>query len=118
MFRSLVLIISVILGVGVSTAQTNRITRPLDKGRTRIISGTQHRLAQSRFETAAVDADMPMSYMQIMFKPSVSQQADLDQLLLDQQNPSSPLFHKWLSPELFADRFGLSRGDISRVTAW
>ncbi|MGA2268739.1 MAG: protease pro-enzyme activation domain-containing protein [Bryobacteraceae bacterium] len=59
-----------------------------------------------------------MDHTLILFKPSSAQQADLDQLLADQQNPSSPLFRRWLTPEEFGNRFGLSASDHSKVVAW
>jgi Pro-kumamolisin, activation domain/Bacterial Ig-like domain (group 3) len=52
------------------------------------------------------------------FKPSPAQSAELAQLLEDQQNPNSPLFHTWLTPEEYADGFGLSMNDLARVTDW
>jgi uncharacterized protein (TIGR03437 family) len=61
---------------------------------------------------------MQMNRVTLLFKPSSTQQSDLDQLLRDQQNPSSPNFRHWLSPEAFADRFGVSTSDTSKVTAW
>jgi subtilase family serine protease len=39
-------------------------------------------------------------------------------LLAAQRDPSSPSFHNWLTPEQYADRFGLSTTDLARVTAW
>src|ERR1035438_1814892 len=56
--------------------------------------------------------------MMLLAKPSAAQQAELNQLLADQQNPSSPQFHKWLTPETFGARFGLSIGDHSKLVAW
>ena len=54
----------------------------------------------------------------ILFKRSPAQQAGLDRLLSDQQNPSSPSYHQWLTPEQFGDRFGVSAGDASKVADW
>ena len=54
----------------------------------------------------------------LLIKPSAAQQADLDQLLAAQQNPSSASYHQWLTPQAFADRFGLSTSDHSKVVAW
>ena len=54
----------------------------------------------------------------LIFTPSAAQQSHLEQLLAAQQNPSSPDFHKWLTPEQFADRFGISGSDHSKVVAW
>src|SRR5207249_6715966 len=51
-------------------------------------------------------------------KPTDAQQAELDALLKQQQDPSSPNYHKWTTPEQFADRFGISANDLSRVVDW
>jgi uncharacterized protein (TIGR03437 family) len=52
------------------------------------------------------------------FAPSAEQQAALDKLLSDQQTPGTPDYHRWLTPEQFADRFGLSPADLGTVRAW
>jgi len=41
-----------------------------------------------------------------MLKPSGAQQADLNQLLLAQQDSTSSNYRQWLTPEQYADRFG------------
>ena len=52
------------------------------------------------------------------FNLTDAQQADLSQLLIDQQNPGSPLYHQWLTPQQFGARFGLSSSDMAKVKAW
>ncbi|HXJ43354.1 MAG TPA: protease pro-enzyme activation domain-containing protein [Bryobacteraceae bacterium] len=54
----------------------------------------------------------------MMLKQTPAQRAALDQLLADQQDASSPNFHKWLTPEEFADRFGASQSDLGKLSAW
>jgi subtilase family serine protease len=54
----------------------------------------------------------------MLLAPSPSQQKALDVLLGQQQDRTSPNYHKWLTPQQFADRFGLSQNDFSKVTAW
>src|SRR5262249_1039773 len=54
----------------------------------------------------------------MMFKTTDAQQAELDRLVEDQQNPASPNYHKWLTPEEFADRFGLTQNDVDQVVSW
>ncbi len=51
-------------------------------------------------------------------KPSAAQQADLDRLLEEQRDRSSPNYRHWLTPEQFGDRFGLAPGDFAAVAAW
>src|SRR5271163_2278488 len=99
-------------------APLDRINRTVDNRRTTVIPGNMTRLAQPNADRGAVDPGMQMDYIVLLFKPSASQQAQLDQLLIDQQNPSSPRFHQWLTPEEFADQFGLSSGDQSKAIAW
>ncbi len=59
-----------------------------------------------------------MPGIRIQLKPSRSQQTSLEQLLAAQQNPASADFHKWLTPEQYADRFGASQNDVNRIAAW
>jgi subtilase family serine protease len=52
------------------------------------------------------------------FKPSAEQKAELDTLVKAQQTPGSSYYHKWLSPEEYANRFGLSDNDLAKVQSW
>jgi subtilase family serine protease len=52
------------------------------------------------------------------FRLSPAQQADLNQLLREQQDRSSPNYHKWLTPDQYAARFGMSSSDLAKVTSW
>ncbi len=99
-------------------APPSRITRPVDPSRTALVGGHVHRLAQPAFDRGAVDPGKQLNYMVMLVKPSAAQQADLDSLLFDQQNPSAASFRNWLTPEQFAGRFGLNSSDQSKVVAW
>jgi uncharacterized protein (TIGR03437 family) len=99
-------------------APANRITHPVDDRLLWAVPGSIHRLAQAQFDQGPIDPQMRMNYIMLIVKPSPAQQAELDGLLADQQNPSSPQFHKWLTPEEFGNRFGLSAADSSKVAAW
>lgn len=105
-------------GVISLAAPPNRIARPVDVSRTTVVGGHVHRLAQPQFDRGAVDPGKQLNYMVLLVKPSAAQQASLDTLLVDQQNPSSPNFRKWLTPEQFGSRFGLNSSDQSKVVAW
>jgi subtilase family serine protease len=56
--------------------------------------------------------------LSLRFSLTSAQQADLTQLLAAQLNPSSPSYHQWLSPEQYGARFGLSSGDLTKVSSW
>ncbi len=45
-------------------------------------------------------------------------QAALEQLLADQQNPASPRYQQWLTPKGFASLFGPTREQVGQVADW
>src|ERR1022692_1989535 len=96
----------------------DRITGRITNGPTRTVPGTLHRVARTQADLGAVDPTTKLEYVMMLMKPSAAQQADLDQLLADQQNPGSPQFHKWLTPEQYGARFGLTTSDRSKIVAW
>ena len=49
---------------------------------------------------------------------AIHDQAKLDQLLADQQNPSSSQYHRWLTPAQFNQRFGPTRAQTNAVVRW
>jgi subtilase family serine protease len=54
----------------------------------------------------------------LLFNQSASQKADLQALVQQQRDPASPNYHKWLTPEQFGARFGMSQDDLNKVTSW
>ncbi|MEZ2347638.1 protease pro-enzyme activation domain-containing protein [Terriglobus sp. RCC_193] len=75
-----------------------------------------------RVKTASVlghlGGETQLTGMSLVLKPTDAQAAALQQLLVDQQNPSSPQYHKWLTPQTFGEQFGLSDADLSIVKDW
>jgi subtilase family serine protease len=102
----------------VSQAQVrNRITRNLAGGESAVVMEA-HPLAASELDQGRVNGSMRIEQAAIVFKLAPSQQAALEKLLAEQQDPDSPNFQKWLSPEQYAARFGISSDDLAKVSAW
>ena len=99
-------------------AAPNRITRAVDARNMRAIPGHLHRLAQPQYDRGLASPDLAMKYMVMLFEPAAAQRSELTQLIADQQNPASSSYHRWLTPENFAERFGLSPNDLTKVSAW
>src|SRR5437868_5589483 len=99
---------------GISSAAEDRIAQAIDSARSVVLPGRVHPKAQARFDRGLADAAMPIAYATLLLKPA----QELETFLAGQQNPSSPDFHRWLTPDQFGDRFGLSPNDLSKVTAW
>ncbi|HWZ49979.1 MAG TPA: protease pro-enzyme activation domain-containing protein, partial [Granulicella sp.] len=49
---------------------------------------------------------------------STARQAAFNQLLADQQNPSSPNFHHWLTPQQIGALYGPTQNDLDELSAW
>ena len=99
-------------------AQRDRIAGVIDNTRRVALSGHIHPMATAENDQGAVDPSLFLPSVTLVLKASAAQQADLDQLLADQQNPSSPNYHHWLTPEQFAERFGVSPADVNRIVSW
>lgn len=99
-------------------AQRNRITGPADNGRRVRLSGHLHPRATAENDLGPVNPDEQLPPMTLVLKAAPEREAELDRLLAEQQDPSSPNFHHWLTPEQFAERFGASQADIDKITAW
>ena len=56
--------------------------------------------------------------MLLLLEPDAAQQNALHELLEAQQDPASPEYHRWLSPEDFGQRFGASERDVKRIVDW
>jgi hypothetical protein len=65
--------------------------------------------------TRRAPADKPLD-LRIYF--ALRDRATLDKLLADQQDRNSPEYHRWLTPDEFAARFGPTETDFSAVTGW
>ena len=99
-------------------AAPDRITGLIASGQLIKLSAGVPLKAQPQYDQGPVDPSFKLSYMTLQTVPSTSQQRVLSKLLADQQDPHSPQYHKWLTPEQYADRFALSANDIQKVTAW
>lgn len=99
-------------------ATQDRVVGSLAAGQTVTLRGNVHPLAKPQFDLGTVDPAMPMATITLLTTPTQAQQQALAQLLVQQQNPRSSQYHKWLTPEAYANRFGLSKNDIQSIAAW
>ena len=54
--------------------------------------------------------------LQIWFKPHHEDQ--LTKLLAEQQDPKSPQYHKWLTPQEYTRRYGITQQEFNKVSHW
>src|SRR5579872_188337 len=95
-----------------------RLRAELSSSSVSTLKGSLHPLAQPQFDSGRMPGDARLTGMSIVFNRSAAQQADLEALIAAQQDPNSPLYHQWLSPEQFAARFGMAQSDLAKVQSW
>ena len=82
------------------------------------LPGTISGHAKHSVDLGLVPSDRKLDSLSLRFNMTQAQQADLTQLLAAQLDPSSPSYHQWLTSEQFGARFGLSSGDLAKVSSW
>jgi hypothetical protein len=104
-----------------SSAQTgvqNRIAGGVNNGSRVALPGTIGGHARNSADLGLAPANLKLESLSLRFSMTPAQQADLNQLLAAQLDPSSPSYHQWLTSEQFGARFGLSSGDLATVSSW
>jgi subtilase family serine protease len=116
-----VLLLAGLAGITVpsaSAAVQNRIAAAASNTSRVTVADSVHPKVRLASDLGAAPADTQLHGMTIRFTLTAAQQAALDQLVKDQQNPSSPQYRQWLTPAQYAAQFGLSSDDIAKVTSW
>jgi subtilase family serine protease len=96
----------------------DRIVTSVDETQLVTLRAHVRRQARSQFDIGRMDSTATMHRVAMVFRLSADQQQALENLLAEQQDPHSPNYHRWLTPEEYGARFGLSPGDLSKVSAW
>lgn len=116
------LILAISFPLAAQTSQpslaVNRIVAPIDDTNLVSLHGNIHPLAQARYDRGPAPVSTPTGRLTLVLQPSAVQQQGLTQYLADLQNPSSPSFHKWLTPAQYGATYGISEADLETVEGW
>lgn len=75
-------------------------------------------MARPELEIGRMDPGVHLSGLSLLFRMSPLQRALQSDLLRATQDPMSPRYHRWLTPEQVAAQLGASPADIARASAW
>jgi subtilase family serine protease len=95
-----------------------RIQAEINTNEPRLLKGSLHPLAQSRFDAGRMPGNTALQGITIFFNRSGAQETALQALLKAQQDPNSPQFHQWVTPEEFGAQFGMPDADVAKVEGW
>jgi PKD repeat protein len=83
-----------------------------------VLHGNIHPLVNRAMPTGRPEATVPMDRMILSLRLDPQAQTRLATLLAQQQDPASPNYHKWLTPEAFGEQFGPSQADLDSIEGW
>jgi uncharacterized protein (TIGR03437 family) len=107
----------VLLPASLALAQQSRLGVARDQ-RTVVLQGNLNPKANAADDRGLVEDAHRITGMTLVLKQSPAQQVAFAQLLQAQQTPGSPDYHNWITPEQYADRFGLSVSDFANMVSW
>jgi len=96
----------------------DRIAAEVSSSQMTPLKPSRRAAALAPYDTGKLPETTRFQGMSIHFNRTPAQDADLQALMAAQQNPSSPQYHQWLTPEQFGARFGMSDADIAKVETW
>src|SRR5580693_3034420 len=89
------LIVIVLLAAPAALAAGDRVTGNVEPARRATLKGHLHPSARAAFDQGLADPALPIQYATVYLRPADG----LEGFLTELQNPLSPSFHKWMTPE-------------------
>ncbi|HTX76607.1 MAG TPA: protease pro-enzyme activation domain-containing protein, partial [Terracidiphilus sp.] len=101
----------------IESAAPSRLFAPIDEHVLVTLKGNVRKDLAAAPDLGAVEDDKPL-HLFLLLQRTPAQEADLENLIARQQQPTAPEYHKWLTPAEFGARFGASPEDIATINAW
>jgi len=94
------------------------IVSTVNEAKLTVLAGNTRPEANAANDQGAVEGSMPMQHMLLQLKRTPEREAALTQLIDDLHNSQSESFHQWLTPQQFAEHYGVAAEDSATVTRW
>ena len=95
-----------------------RVVAPVDESSLATLAGNVSPLARAEFDHGEALPETELRSVRLVLSRSSAQEAELDKLMMEQLDKSSPNYHKWLTPEQFGQIYGPADSDIAAIEAW
>jgi pseudomonalisin len=99
--------------------QVDRIAANPDYGPLVALGGRLPGWAGTGNQVSGQAVDLGASlHVSVILSRDAAAQAAFDELLANQQNPDSPLYHQWLTPQQVGQLYGPTADDLAAVSSW
>ncbi|MGC2516846.1 MAG: protease pro-enzyme activation domain-containing protein, partial [Terriglobales bacterium] len=96
----------------------DHITQPIYEAQLVTLQRNTRPEANSRNDRGAVSDGFDIEHIFLLLQRSPEQEQELDKLIDELNDRTSPNFHHWLSADEFGQRFGVASEDIDTITNW
>jgi len=107
-----------VAALGQSAAPQARIVQAAQSDKVVTLRGNVHPMARAANDRGLLADQQPITKIHVLLQRSAEQEAALQQLLAQQQDPNSSKFHSWLSPQEFGQQFGPVDSDLQAAKDW
>ena len=104
--------------VHAQSGQQVLITQNVDESTLVTLGGNTRPEAQAKYDRGLVASDMAMDHMLLQLRRSPEQERELQQLIDELTDKSSPNFHRWLTAKEYGERFGVAEQDRDTIKRW
>ena len=102
----------------IAAAPRARITGLPNRSHVFEVKGSVNPRARAAADHGRLAGSEAIQGMQLILTSTEEQRQALDELIQQQQNPQSPNFHQWVTPDEFGAHFGADPADIEAASAW
>jgi hypothetical protein len=74
--------------------------------------------AKAMNDRGRVSDDMTIQHLMLQLQRTPEQEQALEQFIKEIHDPTSPLFHHWLTAAEFGQTYGVAPADVAKVTEW
>ena len=95
-----------------------RVMQSVRNDKLTTLRGNVHPMARAANDRGELPGTQSITRMTLLLQRSAAQETALEQLLAEQQDPKSPNYHAWLTPQQFGEQFGPADSDIQTLRNW
>ena len=103
---------------GQTALSQTRITSAVNNNQRVVMHGTTPSLVAKSTDTGRMSAGQDLGRMILQLAPTAQQDQKAAKLVAALHDPSSPSYHKWLTPAQFGQLYGASASDALQVQQW
>ncbi len=113
-----ILLLSLLCSTALLAANNGHSKRNIDDNDTVVVHGNVPPQAEAIADRGQTDRNLKYEKMILLLPSRASGRDSLERLVAQLNDPNSPSYHQWLTPEQFGKRFGITDDDLSDITGW